>query len=150
MIGIIFWYLYLTIEGLYDAYMYRFSTSVQKRTWHGIHIPHLLAMTQRILVSIIITYFSGLSFIYSILLLIALWLMLPLIQTGYYMEGQYWLTKLFPDLKPLIDVKGKPYRFFGFAFPESSAFPDKNPVHRALFFVAGLSLYLVIYLVLNT
>jgi len=139
-IALILWLLYLAIEGVYDSYLYRFLPIEYRFNSHGDHIPHTFALTQRLLVLLaIILQFSALSVLVNG---VALLLMLPFVQTGFYFEGHHWLVKWY-GLKPITDARGKPYRFFSYAHSNSSRFPDKNPWLRLAYFIVGLCIFFI-------
>jgi len=140
-ISLLLWITYLAIEGLYDSYLYRFLPIRYRFNSKSIHVPHLFALLQRIVVLFLTV--SHLNLLGIALNTVFLWLMLPFIQTGFYFEGHYWLTKWYKELKPVLDARGKPYRFFGYAHADSSNFPDKNPWLRLLYFVVGLTLFFI-------
>lgn len=136
------WLVYLSFEGLYDAWIYRF-TPVNKRKVMGIHVIHAIALSQRLLIAVIISTASTTCFWQMCINFIGLWLAMPLIQTGFYMTGQAVLSNLF-KLPLLRDEDDKPYGFFGRPSAASSLFPDKNPLLRLAYFIIGIIVYFFI------
>jgi hypothetical protein len=139
MITYFLWILFLILEGMEDAWMYRFLP-IRYRYIRNIHVIHAVALVRRLGVLAIIVYFTPLWWP-AILTLVSLWLMLPFIQTGSYMQMQTILTRLYDDLGVIADAKGKPYGFFSYAHKQSSRFPDKNPWLRLLYFLVGSTIF---------
>ena len=145
-----FWIFYCCLEGIYDGWVYY---AMPERVKYLIvvpfmkrppHIPHLIAFVRRTTVAYIVSIatYNG-SFIDINLVLIGLSLILPLWQTGFYLEARSFVHRRLREAPPK-DAKLRSYNFFSFTRKDSSTFPDYSPIFRVFLFIVGTAIYFFI------
>lgn len=143
----IFWIIYCSLEGIYDSWVYfgmPESIKYVKILPFKFHIPHAIAFIQRMFVGISISLAINemIIDIDFLKILFCLALMLPLIQTGFYLSFRTFLSKKMNVSAPR-DARGKKYNFFSYTHKNSSIFPDYSPWFRLAMFLLGICLFII-------
>lgn len=138
------WVIYCCLEGVYDSWVYfGMSESIKyvKILPFKFHVPHAIAFIQRMFVGLSLSLaINDLVIDIELLKIIFCFaLILPFLQTGFYLSFRTFLSKKM-KVSPPRDAKGKKYNFFSHTHKNSSIFPDYNPWFRLSMFLLGLIL----------
>lgn len=144
-----FWVIYCALEGIYDAWVYFSMNEAVKYVrilpfGKTFHVPHTIALLQRMSIGAILAYcFNGNKIDIDLALIVfSMSLMLPLLQTGFYLSSRTFLSRKM-EITPPKDAKGKVYNFFSYTHKNSSWFPDYSPITRGIMFMTGLVIQII-------
>lgn len=144
-----YWILYCSLEGIYDSWVYFSMNEAIKRVrifpfGPTFHVPHAIALIQRMAIGLVLGYsMNGYRIDIDLALIVfSLGLMLPMLQTGFYLSGRTFLARRM-KVSPPRDARNKQYHFFSFTHKNSSWFPDYSPVTRLIMFTIGLTLIIL-------
>jgi hypothetical protein len=140
------WIIYCSLEGIYDSWVYFSMNEAIKRVrvfpfGPTFHVPHAIAFLQRMSIGLVLGYCMN-DYRINIdlgLIIFSLGLMLPLLQTGFYLSGRTFLARKMKTSPPR-DANNKQYHFFSYTHKSSSWFPDYSPITRGIMFTVGLVL----------